>query len=1002
MLQKRYGIDGTDRYRKAYQDIQHYWKEQKRPLIVAGCLLFCISLICALIHSQLVTLLVFVVVAVALLAIVRPGLALLLVGACAGFPALVLPVPGHHMHLVEPAVGLCLITVFLRRPRARFSAPHLFALTFLILAFISFVHVPEVAGSVQGSDTYGADKRLLALCIVCTSFFCGTLLASHVRDSTRFLIGLLFVSLPPYLVGLAEFTGFPLATWLEASGANNPELSGGRLWGPFSWSVNFGMYLVNLFAVALVCWLLGSRRGHRICGAFMTLATALSIIGTGTRSAAAGVGFITLLAFGITRRFRLLGGSLLLAALTGVLFSNKIAAFFTHDETSTANRLLIWNLALKLIRANPWLGIGLEQFHYYYAQLIVSRADELGAMGIHPHQQYLEWAMESGLPWLLTGILLLLSIIVCCTHAYYEAPDQQRTILLAAVLAMVANVLIGFFDAPLDQLEGPIVLFLLAGLALGSRPSDTDGRATKVLSAISLWTKQTFNETNKRLRDEKVAFLRLRNGAGSEDSTKLDSASTGRAIIFQLLSWGIALPLIFPTTALLAHYLGPVQYGEYSLTFPFLTIFALLSGTGMDPLVIRQLSDRPREVWGSILSYALGSRLISTGASSVAAALIVCLLPIQAEQRNLLLIGCTSLLFSFSFNGTRIILSHGFRAEQRVGPLALLEAANRILTAALIALVVVLHLSLLWIYITVVYSDLPAFLLQLWLACRRYSIHLRFSLLRLREHMLSGLPLLGHRVLTLVAGQIDLLVLTVESTPVNVGIYALASRITDPLISIAHVYVNGLYPLFCTSFREDSRRFANLYIEAVRVLLLIALPCALVVTMEAGSIVEVLGGQQFAAAIPAVQILILTMILTFLNQLAESACTAAHLERRIPLVTATSTVLNLAANLLLIPRWQILGASLAALSSEGATLCLFTLLLKPYIHPLSLLRMALSILVSNLPAFTLLRWQYQTTFIATIPLSISLILAGYLFTGIVVRQDISKVFQLLWSARSGP
>ncbi len=998
-LQKQHSIDDLwdegDGRRRMFENIQRYFDfgGQKRTFIVAGCLLLCVSFVCVLIPSSFVALGVFAVTAVALLAIIRPGLALLLLCAGAGLPALVLPVPGHHMHLVEPAVGLCLITVVLRRPHARLCASHLFALAFLILAFISFAHVPEVAGSAQGSDTYGADKRLLALCIVFGAFFCGTLLTRYVRDGTGFLIGILFVSLPPYLVGLAEFIGMPLASWLEISGANDPRLNEGRLWGPFPWSVNFGMYLVNLFAVAVVCWLLGDRRWQRMGGALMTAATALSIIGTGTRSATVAAGVIVLLALGITRRFKLLATTLLLAATTGALFSERIAAFFTHDETSTANRLLIWNLALKLIRANPWLGIGLEQFHYYYAQLIVSRSDQLGAMGIHPHQQYLEWAMESGLLWLLMGILLLLSIIARCMQAYYTAPPERRAILLAAALAVVANVLIGFFDAPLDQLEGPIVLFLLAGLGLGYTPSFEDDKVPRTLKAVASWTKHTLNKG--------IYFVKgVCPGNAVADEEGAHSTSTGRTIIFQLLSWGIALPLIFPTTALLARYLGPVQYGEYSLTFPFLTIFALLSGTGMDPLIIRQLSNQPRLAWGETLSYALGSRLISTLASTAAAILVACLLPVHLEQRNLLLVGCTSLLFSFSFNGMRIILSHGFRAEQRVGPLALLEAANRILTALLIALVVTLHLSLLWIYILIVYSDLPAFLLQAWLACRRYSIRPRFNRLRLREHMLSGLPLLGHRALTLLAGQIDLLVLTLESTPVNVGIYALASRITDPLISIAHVYVNGLYPVFCTSFREDHRRFASLYTEAVRVMLLVTLPFAVVVTVEASSIVRLLGGEQFGTATSVVQILTWAMVLTFLNQLAESACTAANLEPRIPLVTTTSTLINLAANLLLIPGWQIMGASVAALGGEGVTLCLFALLLKHYIRPLPLLGTALSILFSNMPALAFLCWQYQAPFLITIPLGVVLSLAGYLITGNLSHQDINKTIQIVQISKS--
>ncbi len=1086
-------------WRRTYSDFLHagYLEQQKTVLIVFACLLLCVSLVCALAQSAFITLAVFGVIGAAILAVIWPHVGLLLLYACAGLPALILPLPGYHMHLVEPVTALCFIVVIVRRPPARLFVPHLLALAFLILALISFIHVPEVASGAQGNNIYGADKRLLALCIVLGTFFCSTLLGIYIKDRARFLIGILFVSLPPYLIGLAELIGVPLAPWLEASGANNLKMTLGRLWGPFPWSVNFGMYLINLFAVAIVCWLQGKRRWQRTFGGTMTLVTALSIIGTGTRSVAIAASMITLIAFGVTRRFKLLISTLLLAIALYAPFSDKIGTFFTHDEASTTNRLLIWNLALKLIQTHPWLGIGLEQFHYYYAQLIVSPADELGAQGIHPHQQYLEWAMESGLLWLIIGILLLLSIIFCCTRSYYSIQHNlqktlqeynqydlhgQQMIVLAAGLAMIANILIGFFDAPLDQLEGPVLLFSLAGLALGQAfPGSWPGsppvcsndatasnngalepqqqyknaihlsyymarnKSARTASIVLLlwhslfdgrprsdnglsllpWLGSTGGSTmtpkggTATTRDCRYAASRQIKCNGllsmikyiledlpfnkkiaatttkeNQAGARLDSTSTGRTIAIQLLSWGIAIPLILPTTALLAHYLGPVQYGEYSLTFPFLTIFALLSGTGMDPLIIRQLSNEPRTAWSRILSYALGSRLISTLISTAVAVLVACLLPVQAEQRNLFLLGSISLLFSFSFNGVRIVLSHGFRAEQRVALLATLEAANRILTAGLVALVVMLHLSLLWIYIIVVYSDLPAFLLQAWLAYRRYNIRLRFSLSHLHEYTLNGLPLVGHRVLSLVAGQIDLLILTIESTPLNVGIYALASRITDPLISLANVYVNGLYPLLCTSFCEDKKQFAVLYTEAVRGLLLITLPGAIMVTMGASSIVEVLGGEQFRAATGVVQILMWAMILTFLNQLAESACTAAHLERRVPLVTTTSTIINLAVNLLLIPRWQIIGASIAMLSSEGMALCLFTILLKKYIPPLPMIGATLSIFVCNLPALALLRWQSSKPFTLTMPLSIVLSIMSYIATGTLMREDLVKLWQI--------
>src|SRR5581483_3184978 len=333
---------------------------------------------------------------------------------------------------------------------------------------ISFIHVPEFSTKLSG---YGADKRLLELLIIFTAFFYGSLLINYAEDTSSLLVAILLVSAPLYLIGLAQAMGIHLPALLEAAGAQNPRLTQGRLWGPFPWSVNFGMYLANLFAIALACWLHGTHRWHRCIGFIMLVATILEMVGTGTRSVTIAAAIVIVIAFLIARRLKLLCTTILLAGIVIASTFNKLLPLFMHDETSTANRLLIWNEAIRLIQANPWIGIGLQQFHYYYAQIIVSPASQLGPLGIHPHQQYLEWAMESGIGWLVIGILLLLSILFSCWHAYRIAAQEQRALLLAALLAVLTNIIIGFLDVPLDQLEGSIVLFLLAGLACGYNTS---------------------------------------------------------------------------------------------------------------------------------------------------------------------------------------------------------------------------------------------------------------------------------------------------------------------------------------------------------------------------------------------------------------------------------------------------------------------------------------------------------------------------------------------------
>ncbi|HEY4035591.1 MAG TPA: flippase, partial [Ktedonobacteraceae bacterium] len=470
---------------------------------------------------------------------------------------------------------------------------------------------------------------------------------------------------------------------------------------------------------------------------------------------------------------------------------------------------------------------------------------------------------------------------------------------------------------------------------------------------------------------------------------------TSRSVVTQLLSWSIAIPLIFPMTALLTRYLGPIQYGEYSLTFPFLTVFALLSGTGMDPLVIRQLSRQPRRAWSETLSYAVGTRAVSTLLSIGLALITAWLLPIGVEQRSLFLIGCFSLLFSFSFNGLRIIYSHGFRAEQRVGLLALLETSNRVITAGLIALIVWLHYPLLWAYVLLVYSDLPMFLIQLLYASRRYGIRMRFSLTRFRKHMWESLPLLGHNALTLLTGQIDICILMVVSGPASAGIYALASRITDPLISIAFAYVNGLYPLLCTSFDGGRERFDRVCYKATRLLALAIIPLAVCVSTQASILVNLLGGQRFAAATIAVQLLMWTMVFTFFNQLGERICTAANIERKVPMVTIVSATVNLVLNVVLLPHWQILGASLTALVSEAVGLSLFAIQLRQHIRLWPTARMLCLVLLSNLPSLALLLWQHRIPPLLSLPLALLLTIAGYLTTRTLSFRDMRQMSHLL-------
>jgi O-antigen ligase len=394
-----------------------------------------------------------------------PCLAPLLVFLCSGVPSLQIHLQGHTIRPVELSLLICAILTFLSRPRIRLSVPHALALLFLAIAFVSFIHVPEIS---TNATIFGANKRLYNVFTILFAFFCGTFLIKHVANPSSFLVYILISNIPTYLIGLAQALGFPLPLFLSSN--QNPALTGdrGRLVGPFDGAATFGIYLTGLFAVSLSCTLLGLCRRDRIIGIFMLFITTLSLIGSGTRSALIAIMITLFVGLTITKRFKLSLGFTALALGGLALFPGSILSHFIHSDTSTSNRLFLWKEAINIIIAHPVIGIGLEQFHYFYSRLIISPATQLNQHGISIHNQYLEWGVEGGILWLISGVTFLLSLIIFCGRNYSIASHKQRLPLFAALLTAIATMTTSFLDVPFDDVESGVFLCMLAGMAIGS------------------------------------------------------------------------------------------------------------------------------------------------------------------------------------------------------------------------------------------------------------------------------------------------------------------------------------------------------------------------------------------------------------------------------------------------------------------------------------------------------------------------------------------------------
>jgi O-antigen/teichoic acid export membrane protein len=177
------------------------------------------------------------------------------------------------------------------------------------------------------------------------------------------------------------------------------------------------------------------------------------------------------------------------------------------------------------------------------------------------------------------------------------------------------------------------------------------------------------------------------------------------------------------------------------------------------------------------------------------------------------------------------------------------------------------------------------------------------------------------------------------------------------------------------------------------------IPLAVLVSTEAHIFVVILGGQRYSAATAAAQLLMWAVAVSFFHLLAIRACTAANLERLMPVLTFITACVNVAANLLLIPRLNFVGAGIAAVVSESVGLCLYSALLNKHVPVIRTLGVVLRVVMGNLPMLAFLLWQYQTSPFLTVPAGIVLCVIGCMATRALTIKDVFTARSFLLTKR---
>ena len=219
----------------------------------------------------------------------------------------------------------------------------------------------------------------------------------------------------------------------------------------------------------------------------------------------------------------------------------------------------------------------------------------------------------------------------------------------------------------------------------------------------------------------------------------------------------------------------------------------------------------------------------------------------------------------------------------------------------------------------------------------------------LRAQLHEAWPLMLNNLLNSIFFRSDIQVLEAFRGRRAVGYYSPAFRIIDAIGLLPSRFVLALFPVLSRRAAPGDATFLGVYRLAVKLLLGIAVPIALGITVLAYDITRLFWGARFLpeSAI-ALQILVWYVPGSFWNGLTQYVLIAVGQQRWITGGFFLATAFNVVANLLLVPSYGLVAAAWTTVASEVVLFVPFAVIVRRSLGTLPFWREALAPLIGGL------------------------------------------------------
>lgn len=389
-------------------------------------------------------------------------------------------------------------------------------------------------------------------------------------------------------------------------------------------------------------------------------------------------------------------------------------------------------------------------------------------------------------------------------------------------------------------------------------------------------------------------------------------------------------------SAYVARYLHPTGFGLISFAAAMATLVTAIAQFGMQTVAVRELVRRPQER-ATILGSALLLRLLA-GAISIGLALGATALMRPGDHRAVVVV---LIVCAIALPRAWDIIDYDYQARIEARPVIIARNVSFIAFVILRPLMVLVHASLDAFALAITGEAVlaTALLLRRWRADGLAVGVGSATWAELRALVVTTWPLVIAGLSMVVYMRIDQLMLASMMGDAGVGLFSAAIKISEALYFIPLAATATVAPALTAAHQRSQAEYARQMLRVMRVLVWLALAISAVLAFFSRFIILTLFGPAYAPAAAVLAIHTWIFALVSLNCCANQWLLDKGYFHCNMYQTLVGAAVNIALNLVLIPKLGIIGAAIASFAGQFASVIVMMAVL-PKTRPLFRLQLA--------------------------------------------------------------